>query len=231
MGIKDWINVNYGHRSANTDGGEIQSARESTFIIYQITLYLPESNWSVISSRISLPELVLSGKGKISDGSTLKILAADSLSGGVCDKSRLGSIFEWNRCFLSIDLSKAAPFHIQSLINISFKSLDWKYREHSSSRENSSSAIPRQTGCSLASSVVSYGGEQAGEMGGVGGNEKFFQRSSVASLLLLFDSGESSLKSLNSDGWSGSNSFSKLSKIKQSSVIFSSHKLQCTNSR
>lgn len=162
-------------------------------------------------SRSSLPGLALRGKGKISDGSTLKILAADSLSGGVWLKRRTRSIFECIRCFLSADFSKAAPFHMQSLINISLRSPAWKYSEHSSSIESPSSAIPWQTGCSLASSVMAYGGELAGEIGGVGGNEKFFQRSSAVSLLLVFKSAESSLKSLKSEGCSGSKSLLKLS--------------------
>lgn len=181
-------------------------------------------------SRSSLPGLALRGKGKISDGSTLKILAADSLSGGVWHKSRTRSIFEWILCFLSTDFSKAAPFHMQSLINISLRSLDWKYSEHSSSKESPSSAIPWQTGCSLSSSVVVQGGEQAGEIGGVGGNGQFFQRSSVASLLLIFKSTESSLKSLNSDGCSGSKSLLKLSRRRlftDKAIFF--HTLQCVN--
>lgn len=165
-------------------------------------------------SRSSLPGLALRGNGKISDGSTLKILAADSLSGGVWHSKRTRSIFECIRCFLStFFVSNAAPFHIQSLINISLRSPAWKYSEHSSSKESPSSARPWQTGCSLASSVAAYGGEQAGEIGGVGGNEKFFHRSSVAStLVLVFKSAESSLKSLKSEGWRGSKSLLKLSR-------------------
>lgn len=189
-----------------------QPQRFSIYYLSNKLLYLPESDCSSMLSRRSLPGLALRGNGKISDGSTLKILAADSLSGGVWQSRRTRSIFECIRCFLSTFFSNAAPFHIQSLINISLRSPAWKYSEHSSSRESPSSARPWQTGCSLASSVAAYGGEQAGEIGGVGGNEKFFHRSSVASLVLVFTSAESSLKSLKSDGWRGSKSLLKLSR-------------------
>ena len=182
-------------------------------------------------SRSSLPGLALRGKGKISEGSTLKILAADSLSGGVWHSKRTRSVFEFDRCcFLSAFLSKAAPFHMQSLINISFRSPAWKYNEHSSSRENASSATPKQTGCSLASSVAACGGEQAGEIGGVGGNEKFFHKSSVASLLFDFKSSESSPKSLNSNGWRGSKVVPKLSRRLLTDIVNFFNALQAETS-
>ena len=113
------------------------------------------SHRSPLSERLeqasSLPGLALRGKGNISDGSTLRILAAHSLSGGVWQRRRTRSSFVcvWIRCFLSVAFSNAAPFHIQSLINISLRSPDWKYSEHSSSIDSPSSAKPWQTGCSL----------------------------------------------------------------------------------
>ena len=106
-------------------------------------------------SRSSLPGLALRGKGNISYGSTLRILAAHSLSGGVWQGRRTRSSFVCVciRCFLSVSFSNAAPFDIQSLINISLRSPDWKYSKHSSSIDSPSSAKPWQTGCSLTSSV------------------------------------------------------------------------------
>ena len=164
-------------------------------------------------SGISLSGLALRGKGNISDGSTLRILAAHSLSGGVWQRrrTRFSFVCVRIRCFLSVAFSNAAPFHIQSLINISLRSPDWKFSEHSLSINSPSSAKPWQTGCFLTSSVEAYGGELAGEIGGVNGNEKFFQRSSVDSLLLGLKSVESSFKSLKSEG-GGSKSLLKLSK-------------------
>ena len=59
-------------------------------------------------SRSSLPGLALRGKGKISEGSTLKILAADSLSGGVWHSKRTRSVFEFDRCCFLGELIEVA---------------------------------------------------------------------------------------------------------------------------
>ena len=120
-----------------------------------MVIYLPESDWSSIFSSSSFPGLALRGKGNISDGSALRTLAAHSLRDSVWQRRSRRSSFVcvWVRCFLSVAFSKAAPFHIQSLINMFLRSPDWKYSEHPSSINSPWSAKPWQTDCSLTSSV------------------------------------------------------------------------------
>jgi len=136
------VNVHDGHRSANTESKDSINRSERIYYLSK-WLYLTESDCSSMFSCSSLPGLAPRGNGKISDrGSTLEILAADSLSGGVWHRRRTCSIFERILCFLSADFSNAAPFRItQSLINISLRSPAWKFSEHSSSIENHSSRL------------------------------------------------------------------------------------------